>query len=42
MFAEYSMKALTELINDSGEEKEEGDTFDINSFIMNQMNHEAA
>ena len=42
VFAEYSMKALTELINDSGEEKEEGNTFDINSFIMNQMNHEAA
>lgn len=36
IFAEYCMKALSELINDSGENEMEDKPFDINSFILNQ------
>lgn len=36
IFAEYCMKALSELINDSGEDEMEDKPFDINSFILKQ------
>lgn len=36
IFAEYCIKALSELINDSGEDEMEDKPFDINSFILKQ------